>query len=949
VPTPIKTLNANSKPKPRRRRALILIAIIAVVIIGTFSALSYWVDLLWFQSLGYSEVFWRANYLKLGIFAAFFALTFAIVFAALKALKHTVQQDLPPSREIVLQGQTITLSIEPVLRVATWAVALIAGFLAGSSMLSDWPTLALFLYAPHTTTVADPIFNRPLSFFLFTLPAWELLLDWVITLAVVIGIASIVLTALAASTRALNKDPRFDAPSPWRGVSLALSFFLLVLAANTYADRFQLLLDHHTIFDGANYTDAHIQIPGLLFIALALVLGAILAALNAFRRTRAAGLVVAVVPAIGTFIILGIVNWYVSSFVVKPNELDRETPYIAQNIDMTRKAYGLDSFAQREFPAETTVEATDPANNQPTLQNIRLWDWQALRDALRQEQEIRTYYDFPDIDIDRYSIDGHMREVMLAARELNVDKLPVSSRNWINEKLIYTHGYGLTMNSVNGFTPEGLPTLILSNMPVQSTIPSLSVARPEIYFGQLTNTDVYVKTAQKEFDYPNGQNNTLTSYQGTGGIAIGSFLRRILLAFELNDLGKLPFSDDVKPDSRLLIHRNIEERIAALAPFLTFDKDPYIIVGDDGRLSWIIDAFTTSDNYPDSTHFAATNTANSDGVPINYMRNSVKVVIDAYNGTTTFYTFDTQDPVLAAYSHIFPTLFQPAASMPADLKKHIRYPEPLFKLQSTVYGLYHMTNPEVFFNREDLWTVATENGFDSNNQQATQAMQPNYVLMKLPGEASEEFVEILPFTPANRNNLIGWIAARSDGANYGTAIVYDFPKTRLIDGPQQIEARIDQNAQLSGQLTLWNQQGSHVRRGSLLVIPSGKALLYAEPIYLQAEQSPMPELRLVVLALQDRLAYGPTFEAALASLYNGAASTVRAADTQSAPTPASPAASTSTAQPTSTATDTKGLIAQAGRDFNDYQRLTAEGKLSEAGQKLDDLKRTLEKLNATTK
>ncbi|HZL27620.1 MAG TPA: UPF0182 family protein, partial [Acidobacteriaceae bacterium] len=642
-------------------------------------------------------------------------------------------------------------------------------------------------------------------------------------------------------------------------------------------------------------------------------------------------IVTAVLPAAICYAAFGIVGWYVGSFIVKPNELVREGPFIAHNIEMTRQAYGLNRFAQQEFPAETSVDAVDAANNQPTLQNIRLWDWHALQDTLRQVQEIRTYYDFPDIDIDRYSIDGTTREVMLAARELNVDRLPVSSRNWINEKLIYTHGYGVTMNPVNGFTPEGLPTLFLSNMPVQSTVPGLNVTRPEIYFGERTDTDVYVKTRQKEFDYPEGQNNNLTSYQGTGGIALGGFLRRVILAIDRGDLGKLPFSDDVNAQSRLLMRRNIRERVATLAPFLTFDQDPYIVVGDDGRLSWIMDAFTTSDNYPYSTHYSLGDDS------VNYMRNSVKVVVDAYNGTTTLYVFDPEDPILATYRRIFPSLFKDASAMPADLRRHVRYPEALFKLQSQVYGLYHMTNPEVFFNREDLWTVATQ----SNGQQSVQPMEPNFVLMKLPGGASEEFVEILPFTPANRNNLIGWIAGRCDGAAYGTAVVYDFPKTRLIDGPQQIEARIDQNAQLSGQLTLWNQQGSHVLRGSLLVIPSGKALLYAEPIYLQAQQSPMPELRLVVLALQDKLAYGTTFEAALRSLFGGEDSSLNASEAPQA-APASPGAA-----PISTNIDS--LISEASKDFADYQRLTAEGKLGEAGQKLDALKGVLDKLSTRGK
>jgi uncharacterized membrane protein (UPF0182 family) len=383
------------------------------------------------------------------------------------------------------------------------------------------------------------------------------------------------------------------------------------------------------------------------------------------------------------------------------------------------------------------------------------------------------------------------------------------------------------------------------------------------------------------------------------------------------------------------MRRTVRDRVAALAPFLTYDEDPYIVVGDDGRLSWVMDAFTSSDSYPYSTHHSV------DNQPVNYMRNSVKVVVDAYDGTTTFYVFDSEDPILAAYRGIFPSLFKDASAMPAWLRKHVRYPELLLSLQAEVYGLYHMTNPEVFYNREDLWTVATETGMAEGGEQTTQPMAPNFVMMRLPGETDLEFVEILPFTPVNRNNLIGWIAGRSDGVHYGTSVVYDFPKTKLVDGPQQIEARIDQNAQLSGQLTLWNQQGSHVRRGSLLVIPCGKALLYAEPIYLQAERSPMPELRLVVLALQDRLAYAPTFEAALASLFGSESSTLSASEAPRAAT------ETNGAPPPAQSLDV--LISQAGRDFADYQRLTSEGKLGEAGQKLDDLKHTLDKLSAHPK
>ena len=931
---------APHQTRPRRRRFLFILAIVGGIVFGGRAVLSYYMDVLWFGSLGYGHVFWKTLSLQWGIFLAFTAITFLILYGSFLALKRAHLPDLPTGHTIYIGGQPLKLPVEPVLRLIALGVSLVIAIATGAGMMAEWPTLALFWYAPSTTGgLVDPIFGKPLNFFLFALPAWQLIAGWMLTLAVIICLLAALFILITGGSRVLAGRLSRHVTLPWRGVSIGLAFLLLILALRVYLGRFEQLFEDHTIFGGVTYTDAHVALTGLLVVCAALIFGAVIAMVNAVREPRGRWLVAAVLPAAVCYVGLQAVAWYVSTFIVKPNELVREQPYIGHNIDMTRRAYGLDRVSQREFPADTTIDAADPSNNQATLQNIRLWDWRALQDTLRQIQEIRTYYDFPDIDIDRYEIDGATREVMLATRELNVDKLPESSRNWINEKLIYTHGYGITMNPVNGFTPEGLPNLILSNMPVQSTVRTLTVTRPEIYFGELTNTDVYVKTRQKEFNYPQGASNSLTSYEGNGGIVLGGFLRRMIIALDQSDLAKLPFSDDVNKDSRLLMRRNVRDRVAALAPFLTYDQDPYIVLGDDGRLSWIMDAFTVSDSYPYSTHYRL------DRDLINYMRNSVKVVIDAYDGTTTFYVFDKEDPIIAAYGRVFPGLFKDAATMPPGLRKHVRYPELLIKLQAEVYGLYHMTDTEAFYNREDLWTVATEVGMGAGGEQTTQAMQPNFVLMKLPGETGVEFVEILPFTPANRNNLIGWIAGRGDGAQYGTSVVYNFPKTKLVDGPLQIEARIDQNAQLSGQLTLWNQQGSHVRRGALLVIPSGRALLYAEPIYLQAERSPMPELRLVVLALQDRLAYGPTFESAMAALFGGAASSTSVA---AAPAPSERSTPASTASP-QLAPDLNALIAAAAKDLSDYQRLTAEGKLGEAGQKLEELKRTLDKLNQRQK
>lgn len=937
-PSPRRPMHSSIRPpRPPARNArpfLVVLALIFVLSIAGRLWLSYYVDALWFESLGYARTFWKTLSIESAVFGGFLAATFLILYAAFRWLKRMHFAGLPNSQTIFVGGQPLTFPVAPILHAVVAVASLVIAAVSGAVMAANWPVFALYWYSPRTgPQTADPIFSKPLSFYLFALPAWQLIVGWLLVLAVIICAVATFFTLGEKAGRAIkNRGESYD-PVSWTGLSISLAFLLVTTAVWVYLARFEQLLQDHTIFSGVTYTDVHIMVPGLLVVCVALLLGAGIAAANAIALRRGRWLAIALVPALFCYFALQAVGWYVQSFIVRPNQLVREQPFILHNIKATQHAYGLDRVSQREFPAEAGVAALALNENQATLQNIRLWDWTALQDTLRQIQEIRTYYDFPDVDIDRYAIEGSLREVMLAARELNINKLPESSRNWINEKLIYTHGYGITMNPVNGFTAEGLPKLYLSNMPIEASVPELNMARPEIYFGELTNTDVYVRTRQKEFNYPQGQTNSFTSYAADTGIALSGFMRRILLAIYEGDLGKLPFSDDVNDQSRLLMRRNVTSRVSALAPFLTLDPDPYIVIGEDGRLYWIMDAFTTSDAYPYATHY------HLDGDPISYIRNSVKVVINAYDGSTKFYVFDSEDPIVAAYRRIFPSLFKDASAMPAGLRTHVRYPELLLGLQAEVYGLYHMTDPQMFYNREDLWNVATEVSLSSRGEQITQTMQPNFVLMKLPGETDQEFVEILPFTPANRNNMIGWIAGRSDGAHYGSAVVYDFPKTKLVDGPLQVEARIDQNAQLSGQFSLWNQQGSHVRRGTLLVIPCGRGILYAEPIYLQAERSPMPELRLVVLALQDRLAYGSNFESAMASLFGAAAPGAPASSLESAQT------GTAANSPSRSAAELEKLISEAAHDLSEYQRLTSEGKLGEAGQKLNELKRALDVLS----
>ncbi len=821
------------------------------------------------------------------------------------------------------------------MRPVSWVIAILFALFYGLDMKGAWQTFALYFNQAQVATL-DPIFHKPVSFYLFSLPVYDLVSSWLITLSFVVLCASIVYSLLAAPPKASQANGASTGKRSFAAVSVALAAFLLLLAWQTYLSRFPYLWEDHQTFTGVTFSEAQYLLPALRLVAIALLVAAVVALINAFTKRGLKLMLFGLALPLAVFVVgVLLVPAYVTSFIVKPNELGRETPYIEENITWTRRAFGLEQVELREFQADNSVESLDLNANRPTLDNIRLWDWHALQDTLKQIQAIRTYYDFPDVDVDRYRLSDTTRQMMIAAREIDLKKLPDASRNWINEKLIYTHGYGITMNTANGFTPEGMPRFVVSDMPITSTSAEVKVTRPAIYFGQDTNSDVYVKTKQREFDFPQGEANTYTTYEGTGGIRIGGRARRMLLAWALGDLSKLPFSDDVTAESRVLIHRNIREMVNGIAPFLIYDNDPYIVVNSEGHLFWMLDAFTESATYPYSRHqYAGQNN-------VNYIRNSVKVTIDAYNGTVHFYVFDPNDPLIQTYRATFPALLEDASQMPADLRAHVRYPETLIRAQGEIYGLYHTQNPKVFFQREDVWSVAQQISLDEQNRKQVQAIDPYFVLMQLPGEQiRNEFVLILPFTPASRNNMIGWMAGRCDGENYGKLLIYNFPKSRLIDGPLQIEARIDQNAQLSSQFTLWNQQGSHVLRGHLLVIPIGKSLLYVEPIYLKAESSPMPELRLVVLAIQDRLGYGKTFDEAMINLFGEPQAEQKPGqqpekpgETATQPGPSPPPAE-----------NAQQLISKAVQELDDYQRLTSQGKLGEAGQKLEQHKRTLEEL-----
>src|SRR5215831_13360876 len=935
------------KPRRRRWKWLILVAIVILLFIAS-RAISIYLSAAWFGSLGYSSIFWFIFRAKLELFLLFFILTTAVLLIAFWLIDRAFAAFSFGSRTIFINQQPVNFSPGRVLRPVAWVIAIVAGLIFGFGMRESWRSFALYFHQA-TTNQPDPIFNKPIGFYLFSLPFYDAISSWVLALTFISLVAALIYAVLAMTQQGLstsgdaNKARRLS----FLAVSIPLAGWLIVLAWRFLLSRYPYLWEDHQIFSGVTYVEAQHLLPAYKWLAVALVLAALICLINGIALRKVRVLIVALaIPAAVYGVGAVIIPAYVTSFIVKPNELGRETPYITHNIAATRAAFGLESIEQRNFEANTTADASDLQGNHATLDNIRLWDWRALKDTLTQIQAIRTYYDFTDVDVDRYLIAGQKRQMMIGTREINVDKLPESSRNWVNEKLIYTHGYGITMNTANGFDSEGMPKFILSNMPVESSAPEIKLTRPEIYFGQETNADVYVKTKRMEFNYPQGETNNLTSYEGSGGIVVGGFFKRWLLAWALDDLTKLPFSDDVTPESHALIHRNIREIVDGVAPFLVYDNDPYMVVNSEGRLFWIIDAFTESANYPYSRHYQAADKT------VNYIRNSVKVVIDAYNGTTTFYVFDPNDPLIQSYRAIFPALFHDQKEMPADLRAHVRYPETLIKTQAEVFALYHTQDTNSFFQREDLWNVARQTTPSSDKSQPSeQSMEPYFVLMQLPGEKEGlEFVEILPFTPSNRNNMIGWIAGRCDGDAYGTLLAYNFPKSRLVDGPLQIEARINQNAQLSAQFTLWNQQGSHVLPGHLLVIPIGRSLLYVEPLYLKAERSPMPELRLVVLATQDRLAYGATFDEALNNLFGEAAKAPAETKPETSqpkgqslpPISASPSPATNANVPQ--------LINRAIQEFEEYQRLTSEGKLGEAGKKLEEHKRTLEELKkASTK
>ena len=826
-------------------RGLLFVLAIALFA-GIPSFAEFYTDWLWFREVGYEDVFVKSLSARATTGTIVGTAVFVVLWLNLRLSLRLLRR-----REFAIstpEGPRVITVDTTRLRSLIYAAALGAAILIGLYSAASWST---WLYALNATSFGrtDPVLGRDIAFYVFRLPALELVYGIALT-TVLLAIAGVGGSHVASGNLTLDPIRGVIASGlARRHLSVLAAGLLLVLAFGAWLRVPQLLTSSSSVVFGASYVDVHARMPMYRLQAAAALIGAGLALYQAVA-TKLTPLMLAIglylTIAIGGSAYAGVIQ----RFVVAPNEQVRQTPYITSNIRATREAYALDRVEERTLSGEATLTTQDLARNAITIENVPLWNDQPLLNAVEQLQEIRTYYDFHSVDNDRYTINGKYRQVMLSARELSSRNLP--SRTWINEQLTFTHGYGLTVGPVNEVTPEGLPVLFIRDLPPASTV-DLSVTQPAIYFGELTESHAFVRTKTPEFDYPRGEDNVYTTYQGTGGVPIGGLFRRLLFALRFGSTDTF-FSPNLTADSRVLMHRLIADRVKHIAPFLSFDPDPYLAVSS-GRLIWIQDAYTTTNRYPYS----------SPSGPVNYIRNAVKVTIDAYHGTTTFHLLDSQDPIAATIAKVFPSLFKPLSDMPADLRARLRYPQGIFTMQAAMFATFHMTNPATFYNREDQWEIPAIDVKDRN--EGPERMEPYYTIMKLPGERNAEYIQMLPYTPRQKDNLAAWMAARSDGANYGRLVVFQFPKQTVIFGPRQIAARISQDQVIAPQITLWNQQGSEVIQGTLLVIPIEESLIYIRPLYLRAKGGRIPELKRVIVAYQNQIVMEPTLDAALDRLF----------------------------------------------------------------------------------
>ncbi len=924
--------NSPASETERRTRTLLVVFLVLMMILPLFgSGISLLVDWIWFAEEGFGVIY--RTTLKAKIAMSGWASLGFFLFAGVNILiARSVSRRYgfqPPQGSVEFP----TLDrLGGVLKKIVWLGLALAAYGLGTWATSHWQDYLLFSNSEPFGEV-DPLLGLDLGFYLFELPFIRFVFHWTLVGLVLTAIACIFFYLLEGGVAATPKGAKVAPPVRVHLLGLAGLFFL-GLAYNFRLSMYDLLYSPRGVVFGASYTDVHASLPVywiLLGLSVLIAVSCFLAPMVGKLRYPVFGLV----ALVGVGFLGGkIYPELMQRFSVAPNEIEKEKEYIEFNIKFTQKAYGLDRFEERGFPAEEGLTLDSIRNNQGTISNIRLWDHKPLLSTFGQLQEIRPYYDFNDVDNDRYWLDGTYRQISLSPRELSYDDLP--SKVWINQHMTYTHGYGLCLGPVNETTSTGQPNLFIKNIPPVSNV-NLQVTRPEIYFGEMGNEYCVVKTNEKEFDRPpEGQetDNRYIKYKGESGLAIGSFWRRLLFALKFGEL-KFIFSDAIRDESRVMIYRRIQQRAERLTPFLLFDNDPYMVIGEKGRLWWILDGYTVSAHYPYSEPVSR---------EINYIRNSVKVTINAYDGRTRFYLADPDDPIIRVYSKIFPGVFRPLDEMPKDLRAHMRYPQDLFSIQAEMYAVYHMSNPRIFYSREDLWRVAQV----ASGGGAPSPMKPYYTIMKLPEVGqTEEFILMTPFTPARKNNMIAWMAARCDGKDYGKVLVFNFPKQKLIYGPQQIESRIDQQPEISQQLSLWDQGGSKVIRGTLLVIPIENSLLYVEPLYLAAEATDgaLPEMRRVIVSYADQVVMEESLEEALAQIFGGEV------DGQALPQPLSPSSGTGAAAgaapPTPTVSrELKNLAREANRFYRQAEKKLRQGDLAgyEAEiKKLGDVLRGMER------
>jgi uncharacterized protein len=914
-------------PTDRKPRIILAVVLLFLVLLPILTnGVDLLVDWLWFKEEGFRIIF--TTIIKSQVALSGLA---GMGFIVVTGLNLFLARILAHRQGFRVYGEYIEFPLldrmGSVFRWLVWAGILLAGYAVSQWGISHWLE---YLLAQHPPAIAqvDPLFGIHLDFYLFRLPFYWFLYHLALITLIGCLLSSVFLYLVEGGVWVTPRGPVL-APAARAHLMALGGLLFLVIAYRVRLAMYDLLFSPRGIVYGAGYADVHATLPVLrIMLCLALLTAAAFFVGAKMGRIRpalySAGLLVVIAIA-GASIYPGLVQ----RFIVSPNEIDKERPYIASAIEFTRKAYGLDRFEEKSFSAVEDLSLEDIRKNEATLRNVRLWDHKPLLTTFAQLQEIRTYYDFRYVDNDRYWLNGVYRQVSLSPRELAYQSLP--GRSWINEHLTYTHGYGLCLGPVNEFTSEGLPVLFIKNIPPVSST-SIRITRPEIYFGELPNDYCFVKTKALEFDYPQGDQNVYTTYQSDRGVPVGGFWRRLLFAIEFGEKNIL-FSSDIQPDSRLMIYRRVLSRAQRITPFLQYDTDPYMVVANDGSIYWIVDGYATSSMYPYSEPTEELG---------NYIRNSVKVTINAYSGQVHFYIADPDDPMIQAYARLFPGVFEPLSAMPEDLRAHIRYPEGLFSIQAAKYALFHMTDPRVFYNKEDLWRVA-----QSSTAGPPAPMTPYYTIMKLAEVGtSEEFILMVPFTPARKDNMIAWMAARCDAPNYGKVLVFTFPKQKLVYGPQQIESRIDQDPGISQQLTLWGQGGSKVIRGTLLVIPILNSVLYVEPLYLAAEAGGgLPQLKRVIVSYSDHVLMESTLDAALTKIFGGTVSTTEAQPTGLPPTTA-PEVSP---KPTGTSAEIQALIHQANQHYERAQQLLRQGDWAGYGEEVKKLGEALNRLAAVSK